>query len=267
MREPLLARVALKKAFNLDQESQMATVPTQAQHVAASREHQKISTANRRTLDAIWRHPVAHNLEWSDVVSLFETLGAVEQKANAEFEFRVGTERHLMRKPHTKDLTAAEVVDVRKFLARAEQSAEPEKRDGVTSVAAARSLMVVMDHHGAKLYDVDVMAADASQHAIKPYDPHHFQHHLTHKDQSREKGQRTAEDPGYYEQISQALAQAGKIVVVGHGTGKSNAAQHLIEYLKAHHSETHRRVVSEMSAELSSVTTRQLLEMAHEALR
>jgi hypothetical protein len=55
--------------------------------------------------------------------------------------------------------------------------------------------------------------------------------------------------------------------VVGHGTGKSNAAHHLLEYLKSHHSETHRRVVSEMSAELSGVTTRQLLEMAHEALR
>ena len=39
---------------------------------------------------------------------------------------------------------------------------------------------------------------------------------------------------------------AGKIVVVGHGTGKSNAAHHLLEYLKSHHSETHQRVVSEM---------------------
>jgi len=41
---------------------------------------------------------------------------------------------------------------------------------------------------------------------------------------------------------------------------------HLIEYLKSHHSEIHQRVVSEMSAELSSITTRQLLEMAHKAL-
>jgi hypothetical protein len=32
------------------------------------------------------------------------------------------------------------------------------------------------------------MASDTSLHAIKPYDPHHFQHHLMHKDQSREKG-------------------------------------------------------------------------------
>jgi hypothetical protein len=226
--------------------------------------HPKISGSHRRTLDAIMRHPVAHNLEWKDVVSLFEKLGTVEQKANSEFVFQVGSERLILRKPHSKDLEPAEVADLRKFLSRADLSSETHAAHGGD---AAPNLMVVMDHHGAKIYHVDVAAADASQHVIKPYDPHHFQHHLTHKDQSREEGQRTAEDPSFYERIAQALAGAGKIVVIGHGTGKSNAALHLIEYLKAHHSEIHKRVVSEMSAELSSITTRQLLEMAHEALR
>jgi hypothetical protein len=229
---------------------------------ATSGAHPKISGSNRRTLDAIMRHPVAHNLEWKDVVSLFEKLGTVEQKANSEFVFQVGAERLNLRKPHGKDLESTEVADLRKFLARIDASPQTTP----TADGAAPSLMVVMDHHGAKIYHVDVSAADASEHEIKPYDPHHFQHHLSHKDQSREEGQRTAEDPTFYERISQALAGAGKIVVIGHGTGKSNAAQHLIEYLKAHHSEIHARVVSEMSAELSSVTTRQLLEMAHEAL-
>jgi hypothetical protein len=243
----------------------MTSVPTQAQYDAA--EHQKIAGSNRRTMDAILRHPVAHNLEWSDVISLMEKLGTVDRKDNAEFVFEVHAQRHVMRRPHTKDLAAPEVVELRKFLTRAGLFAAPEDAHAAAPPSAGPNIMVVMDHHGAKLYDVDIMAADASLHAIKPYDPHHFQHHLTHKDQSREKGQRTAEDPGYYEHISQALAGASKIVVVGHGTGKSNAAHHLLEYLKSHHSETHQRVVSEMSAELSSVTTRQLLEMAHEALR
>jgi hypothetical protein len=244
----------------------MTTVPTQAQHIAASREHHKVNGANRRTLDAIGRHPVAHNLEWSDVVSLFETLGTVEHKANDEYEFHLGAERYIMHRPHSKDLVAQEVVDLRKFLARAGLSGEPEKDESGHGLTTAPSLMVVMDHHGAKIYHVDVASDDPSEHVIKPYDPHHFQHHLTHKAQSREQGQRTAEDPSFYERIAQALADAGKIVVIGHGTGKSNAAMHLIEYLKSHHSEIHQRVVSEMSAELSSITTRQLLEMAHKAL-
>ncbi len=242
----------------------MTTTRSDAEDGAAT--HPKISGSHRRTYDAILRHPVAHNLEWKDVVSLFEKLGTVEQKANSEFVFQVGGERLILRKPHSKDLEASEVADLRKFLSRIDWSSGSQSAPAGEGAAAAPNLMVVMDHHGAKIYHVDVSAADASEHEIKPYDPHHFQHHLTHKDQSREEGQRTAEDPSFYERIAQALAGAGKIVVIGHGTGKSNAAQHLIEYLKAHHSEIHARVVSEMSAELSSITTRQLLEMAHEAL-
>jgi len=252
----------------------VTTPRSDAEDSTVSADHPKISGSHRRTLDAILRHPVAHNLEWKDVVSLFEKLGAVEQKANSEFVFQVGGERLILRKPHSKDLEPAEVAELRKFVSRIDMSAQSHVAQShvapahaaATGDAAAPNLMVVMDHHGAKIYHVDIAAADASQHEIKPYDPHHFQHHLTHKDQSREEGQRTAEDPGFYEKIAQALAGAGKIVVIGHGTGKSNAAHHLIEYLKAHHGETHQRVVSEMSAELSSVTTRQLLEMAHEAL-
>jgi len=90
-----------------------------------------------------------------------------------------------------------------------------------------------VDHHGTKIFDVDVSSDDVSEHVIRPYDPHHFLHHLVHKDQSREQGQRAPEEPAYYERIADAVAPGGKIVVVGHGAGKSNAAHHLTEYLQS----------------------------------
>src|SRR5580704_9088280 len=33
--------------------------------------------AHLRTLDALFRHPTAHNLEWMDVIALFEKIGTV----------------------------------------------------------------------------------------------------------------------------------------------------------------------------------------------
>ena len=93
-----------------------------------------------------------------------------------------------------------------------------------------------------------------------------FLHHLTHKDQSRERGQRAPEDASFYERIGDALAAADRIVVVGHGTGKSNAALHLTEYLRTHHRETYQRIVREIAADLSAITTPQLLELAEHAL-
>jgi hypothetical protein len=232
---------------------------------AVSPERTPLHGAHLRTLEALFRHPTAHNLEWMDVIGLFENIGTVHLKANDKFDFDLAGEHYVMHKGHTKDLTSSEVVDLRHFLQRAGWSPE-----GPAQVAARResepdTLMVVVDHHGAKIYRIELGAGDASSHAITPYDPHHFLHHLTHKDQLREEGQRAPEDFSFYSRIGDALAPASRILVVGHGKGKSNAALHLIEYLRTHHRETYARVVREIEVDLSAITTPQLLELAEQA--
>jgi hypothetical protein len=226
-----------------------------------------VTGAHRRTLDAIFRHPSAHNLEWSDLVGLIEAIGGVEPKGGNEFAFEVAGERHIMRKPHTKDLTGPDVLDVRRFLQHAGWSPDRAPAAAVDSAAPPPSLLVVIDHHEAKIYHIDVASDDASMHVIKPYDPHHFLHHLTHKDQDREQGQRAPEEASYYERIAEAVATGGRIVLVGHGAGKSNAAHHLTEYLRKHHRETYLRIAHAFVADLSSITTPELLELAAQGLR
>jgi hypothetical protein len=83
-----------------------------------------IHGAHLRTLEALFRHPSAHNLEWMDVVALIEKIVSVHQKANDKFAFDIGGEHYQMREPHTKDLTGSEVVDLRHFLQRAGWSPE-----------------------------------------------------------------------------------------------------------------------------------------------
>jgi len=201
-----------------------------------------------------------------DVLALVEKIGAVHKKGDNKFTFDVGGERLLMHKPHTKDLTSSEVADLRHFLQRAGWSDENPSQAAASPELAAPTLMVVVDHHGAKIYRIDAASGDASKREIRPYDPHHFLHHLAHKEQSREQGQRAPEDAGFYQRIADALAAGGGIVVVGHGTGKSNAAQHLTEYLRTHHRETYQRIVREVGADLSATTTPQLLALAEQAL-
>jgi hypothetical protein len=226
-----------------------------------------VTGGRRRTLEAIFHHPSAHNLEWSDVVGLTEKIGHAREKANNEFVFEVAGKRHIMRKPHTKDLTSSEVIEVRHFLLQAGLSPEVPSQRAAHPSPAAPNLLIVVDHRGTKIFQVDVSSDDASEHVIRPYDPHHFLHHLVHENQSREEGQRVPEEPAYYEEIAEAAALGGKIVVVGHGTGNSNAAHHLTEYLRSHHGETYQRVVREIVADLSSITEPQLLDLARQALR
>jgi hypothetical protein len=233
---------------------------------AVSPERAVIHGAHLRTLEALFRHPAAHNLEWMDVVALIENIGAVHQKANDKFEFEVGGVHYLMHKPHTKDLTGSEVADLRHFLQRAGWSPAEPSQAAARPAPALPTLILVVDHHDAKIFRIVPASGDASRREITPYDPHHFLHHLAHKDQLRDQGQRAPEDPSFYKRIADTLAAAGRIVVVGHGTGKSNASQHLTEYLRTHHRETYQRIVREVDADLSAMTTPELLELAEKAL-
>jgi hypothetical protein len=128
-------------------------------------------------------------------------------------------------------------------------------------------LMVTVDHHEARIYRLDVGSHDTSEHAIKPYDPHHFLHHLSHKDQPRERGQRAPEDAGFYEEIAHGLVAAGRIVVVGHGSGHSNAAMHLVEHLRTHHHTIFEHLAREVTTDFGDMTAGELLDAGRRALR
>ena len=130
----------------------------------------------------------------------------------------------------------------------------------------APDMIVAIEHHQARIFHMDTASHDATEHTIKPHDPHHFRHHLAHHNQDAEQGQRAPEDPAFYEQIAKELAGAGHIVIVGHGTGHSNAGHHLAEHLRAKHTQTAQRL-QEITADLSAMTDRQLLSLAREKLK
>ena len=234
-----------------------------------------LSKASRMTMEALYQHPLSHNVQWSDVVALFAKLGTVDHKSSNEIAFSIGGKRHQVRKPHSKELTAADVMAFRHLLSRSGWSPEATSEPGVaadtsyrdaTAIPVPPDLLVVVEHHKAKLYHLDIRSADLADHVIRPYDPHHFLQHLSHKDQSREQGQRTPEDHAFYERIAQAISPNGRIVLIGHGKGHSNVAHHLTEYLRLHHPETFQEVVCEVVADLSSLTAPQLLNFGRRAL-
>ena len=83
-----------------------------------------LHSAQLRTLEAVFRHPVASNLEWRDVVELVGHLGSIADRGGGEFDVNVGGHYLLMHKPHTKDLTGPEVVELRHLLQEAGWSPE-----------------------------------------------------------------------------------------------------------------------------------------------
>ena len=68
------------------------------------------------TLAQIFRHPVSHNIEWKKVVALLEQVGTVIQEHDGRYKIHVGDETEVFNRPHGKDLTEQQVVDLRRML-------------------------------------------------------------------------------------------------------------------------------------------------------
>lgn len=184
-------------------------------------------------------------VRWDDALELIEHLGRVEAHGGEEFAFVVGAHRELFKRPHGQDLGIDEVSRLRKFLKAA--GAGPEAAE-----QAQPATVVVIDHHSARVFHGQ---ADV---AVKPYDPHHFHHHLIHRKEAHYEGERVPEETSFYEEIAAALVPAQEIVLVGHGVGKSSAVEVLLSYLKSHHADVARRVKRVEVVDLSALSEAQI---------
>jgi hypothetical protein len=226
----------------------------------------RIHHRDRRVLETIFRHPTPGNLAWSEALHLIERLGTAQQEPNGKVLLAIGEHRHVFHQPHAKELTREEVTELRKFLeaAGATPASVDVAEEGQAVESATPDILLTVDHHEARLFAIEGTSAHAR--TLRPYDPHHFLHHLTHRQERELRGQREPEESSYYAQIAAALAPARRIVVLGHGTGHSNAAAHLQELLRAKHPDIARRVVATKAVDLSAVTEPQLLASAAELL-
>ena len=197
-----------------------------------------------------------HNLSWSEAVELVEHLGGVQPRGEDEFAFRVGSQRAFFKRPHTHDLGLEEVSRLRKFLKEAGQSAQVEEP------AQSNRMIVVIDHHAAHVYQDVGGSRPADERKVQPYDPKNFPHHLIHRKEAHYRGERVPEEDSFYEEIAKDITPGNEIVLIGHATGKSNAADFLKEYLKTHHPDISRRVMATENADLSAITEPEIEALA-----
>jgi hypothetical protein len=243
------------------------TTSEKAWDASAPQAAPRLSGSHLRTLEAVFRHPLAHNLDWRELVGLVAHIGHVEARSGDEFLFTVGAEHQFMHRPHhTKELATPEVMAMRHLLVRAGWSAT-----GAPSADAAPApppaLIAIIDHNEAQIWRVDLsVKADGSEGGVEAYDPRHVLHHMVQKNHRLDLGKTSANDRLFLEAIAQAMAAGGQIVVIGHGVGDRNMAEQATAYLKAHHKEVYGRIVREIVADVPALTNAQLLDLGRHAL-
>jgi hypothetical protein len=79
----------------------------------------EINSDHRETLERIFRHPASGNIEWRQVTSLLDAVGATTQEHNGKLKITLGDETEVIRPPHGKDIDKQLVVDLRRMLRNA----------------------------------------------------------------------------------------------------------------------------------------------------
>jgi hypothetical protein len=210
--------------------------------------------------ESVLQGKLPRNLHWTDALELIGHLGQVQSQGGDEFAFVVGAQREVFKRPHSPEVGVDDVSRLRRFLKRVAAESPP------AAVARSWRMVVVIDHHAAHIYS-ELGSNPQDEVKIKPYDPHHFHHHLVHRKESHYQGDRVPEDTSFYEEVARSLVPASEIALVGHATGKSSALDVLVEHLKSHHSEVSRRVVANETVDLSALTPPEVEAIARRLMK
>ena len=126
---------------------------------------------------------------------------------------------------------------------------------------AAPHLLVIIDHHEARVYRTEVHGAVPVR--IAPYDPHGYGKHL-HSAHEWTDGKRQPERKSFYEAVAKTLRGAEQVLLFGLGTGRSSAMEMLIADLKDFHPDVAEKVIGSVVVDAHHTTEDQLLAQARD---
>ena len=82
-------------------------------------EPEHLSNRHRTTLRRIFEHPVSHNIEWREVVSLLDAVATTVEQHGGKLDVTIGTQKEFIEQPRGKDIDEQTVLDLRRMLSSA----------------------------------------------------------------------------------------------------------------------------------------------------
>ncbi|MHB8219862.1 MAG: hypothetical protein ACYDHU_05990 [Acidimicrobiales bacterium] len=71
---------------------------------------------HRATVEKIFNHPVSHNIQWHDVLSLLRHVADVTEHPDGRFTVVLGSETETFDAQRHRDLDDQQIVDLRRML-------------------------------------------------------------------------------------------------------------------------------------------------------
>jgi hypothetical protein len=85
----------------------------------------ELDAHHRATVEKIFSHPVGHNIQWHDVLSLLQSVATVTGENDDRYTVTLGSETETFDAPRGHDIDEQQVVDLRRMLRGAGITPEP----------------------------------------------------------------------------------------------------------------------------------------------
>jgi hypothetical protein len=123
-----------------------------------------------------------------------------------------------------------------------------------------KSVVAVIDFRDATIYPTDASPGHRPERivATDPRGRFHKVHHMA----GNPKGTYEDDAPEYWRQLTEALAPAGAILLLGHGKGRANATHHWVAYVEEHRKDVAAKVVADIRVDIDHLDEAQLLRLA-----
>lgn len=217
--------------------------------------NQSLTKSNRHTYNAIFQHPLSHNLKWQEVHALLRHLGEVNEENNGNLKVQINGKVLILHPATTTDVSNADdVMKLRNFL-KASEAVSPEAEDKDIN------WLLVIDHQEARIFRSEVPGS--LPHQILPSEPKDYFRHA-HNSLAVSRGKEKPDPNTFFEPVAQALGSRGSILIFGSGTGTSNEMDQFVAWLKTHHMDLSERVIGTVVVNESHLTENQLLAKARD---
>lgn len=201
---------------------------------------------HQATLEALYAHPLRHNIRWDHLLGLWQSLGGEAQRLDHQrllLSLPGGGKlwlHHAVGRRHAV-LGADAVLRVRHLL----QDVGITPGHPVAPAARergdqARRLVIRLDHRGA---DVFWLLGEAVEHTcLQPHGLWASGQNLTHRHDRDVAGQRAPIDHDYLRRLTLALETADRVLLLGHGHGEANLMQVFLDHVRRHRPELLARI-------------------------
>jgi hypothetical protein len=209
-------------------------------------------------LSELYAHPIAHNIKWQELIPGLTSVGIIYTDKNGSHHFTRNGHTVVLGHANRDNLDAEEILKLRHFISTSAVSQNE-------TPGLAQDIIVAIDHHQAIIFHAPGTAFETrtEQHADQ------VKFRVLHKHPTSPPFSNNGPDidDEYYDAMINEMSKARRIVVLGHGTGTSNAASQLIAKLFDKNPEIAHRIAAIQRCDLEAMSEPQMISLGEQLLR